>query len=589
MNKRIVRIQLLVLGVLAILVVSRVFKGLPSPEGEVTIHDIGTSDLEHRAFSTDAPVVLQVAASGSLEREISNPTPADMAAHAWITRRSDRSLVWQIDPAHDQSRRGTLVHVDDTVPLEPGTYDLYFASFGVHEPARSSRGIFGFGDDWTSDKKHWQVAVKLAEGQNGRLRMVDDDVTATLPRDGQAMIWTTGPMGGHGTSEQFFTVAETMPLSIYAIGELCSDSPCDTGWIENVRTGERVWRLETDNSEPAGGWKNNRKFSGLVELKPGTYRMVYKTDAGHAFGDWLGNPPFDPAGWGLTVGAAEQAVEQVKLLSLWNDRTPFVNMTRVSDGEHRTITFDVGRVTPVVTYVVGELYSSGSKFDYGWIEDARGNRVWEMSWGASSHAGGDRKNRIEESLVVLEPGRYVANYVTDDSHSYDDWNARRPSNPERWGLSLFLLDEEDRGSVTVGEPAAPMNATVVPVTPPNAAVLVDLTRVSNDADLSAGFELTENTEIHIHSVGEITSSERFDYGWIEDGNGEIVWSMTRANSVAGGGDRYRIYDGRLTLPAGDYVAYYTSDGSYAFGDFGESTPGRPQDYGIRVTRGRVHE
>lgn len=41
-------------------------------------------------------------------------------------------------------------------------------------------------------------------------------------------------------------------------------------------------------------------------------------------------------------------------------------------------------------------------FDYGWIEDDKGSRVWEMQ------------------------GNYKLRYKTDDSHAFDHWNSLPP-------------------------------------------------------------------------------------------------------------------------------------------------------------------
>jgi hypothetical protein len=436
-----------------------VFKGLPSLDGHVTIHDIGTNDLEHRAFSVDGPAVLEITAFGSLEDESDDPVAGDMAAQAWITRRSDRTLIWKIDPRANPPRHGTLVHVEDTVRVDAGTYDLYFASYGVERHA-SGNFVFRFNGTWKSDRKNWQVAIRLRDGQPTRLKLQEDDLAKIGAPNGESVIWSTGPMRGHGTAEQLFSVTSRVPVSVYSIGEWCGDMACDTGWIENVATGDEVWKLTDENTVQAGGSRSNRVFRGIVSLDPGTYRATYSTDAGHAFDDWYGNPPFDPSGWGLALGVVnESGRERIQLFDLWEEGKPLISMTRIRDDEHRSTAFVVQRTTPIVAYSVGELRSSGSRYDYGWIEDATGERVWEMSWGASTSAGGNRDNRVEQAFLVLDPGRYVAHYESDGSHSFDDWNRDMPSNPERWGLTIFLLNGVDNGVVRVVESAEAGTAT----------------------------------------------------------------------------------------------------------------------------------
>ena len=45
-------------------------------------------------------------------------------------------------------------------------------------------------------------------------------------------------------------------------------------------------------------------------------------------------------------------------------------------------------------------------FDYGWIENENGERVWEIDKEKTMHAGGGLKNRIVIDIVELKPGNY---------------------------------------------------------------------------------------------------------------------------------------------------------------------------------------
>jgi hypothetical protein len=38
--------------------------------------------------------------------------------------------------------------------------------------------------------------------------------------------------------------------------------------------------------------------------------------------------------------------------------------------------------------------------------------------------------------IVLEKGSYTAVFVTDDSHSFEHFNASPPDEPERWGMMI---------------------------------------------------------------------------------------------------------------------------------------------------------
>jgi hypothetical protein len=117
-----------------------------------------------------------------------------------------------------------------------------------------------------------------------------------------------------------------------------------------------------------------------------------------------------------------------------------VQITRVRDHErrHRSLTLD--RDTRIRIYALGEG-NRDDMYDYAWIEDERtGRTVWEMTWRNTFHAGGARKNRVYDDEIVLDRGRYEVYYITDGSHSFNDWNASRPDDPINWGVTIWVAD-----------------------------------------------------------------------------------------------------------------------------------------------------
>jgi hypothetical protein len=79
---------------------------------------------------------------------------------------------------------------------------------------------------------------------------------------------------------------------------------------------------------------------------------------------------------------------------------------------------------------------SNYMYDYGWIEDESGEIIWEMTYRKTYHAGGASKNRTAVANITLRSGKYTAYFVTDDSHSYEGFNASPPDDPERWGMVI---------------------------------------------------------------------------------------------------------------------------------------------------------
>ena len=112
-------------------------------------------------------------------------------------------------------------------------------------------------------------------------------------------------------------------------------------------------------------------------------------------------------------------------------------LTKIGDDESRTRAFTLAQAADVRVYALGEG-SAGRMFDYGWITRAStGEKVWEMRFAETDHAGGDAKNRQVDRTIRLEKGDYVLHYVSDDSHAYHEWNASAPRDVAHWGITLL--------------------------------------------------------------------------------------------------------------------------------------------------------
>src|SRR5690606_39532873 len=110
--------------------------------------------------------------------------------------------------------------------------------------------------------------------------------------------------------------------------------------------------------------------------------------------------------------------------------------------------FALARPMEVEVYAVGELRRDEG-FDYGWIVNAdTRERVWEMDYAGTRHAGGAAKNRVANEVIRLPAGRYAAFFVTDDSHSAEAWNEAPPFDPLVWGLALLPKDPAERRHVS---------------------------------------------------------------------------------------------------------------------------------------------
>ncbi|MEW6206901.1 MAG: serine hydrolase [Acidobacteriota bacterium] len=109
---------------------------------------------------------------------------------------------------------------------------------------------------------------------------------------------------------------------------------------------------------------------------------------------------------------------------------------RVADDADQTVEFTLAREQSVRIFAIGEG-QGGEVYDYGWIENAEtGKAVWQMQMRDTAHAGGAGKNRKVDLAITLPAGRYKLRYKSDDSHSFDRWNAL-PPDINFWGIAIY--------------------------------------------------------------------------------------------------------------------------------------------------------
>lgn len=74
--------------------------------------------------------------------------------------------------------------------------------------------------------------------------------------------------------------------------------------------------------------------------------------------------------------------------------------------------------------------------DYGWIENAGRDTIWEMHAKSSLHAGGGLKNQKVDTVLQLRPGKYFLYYQSDESHAPGSWTEPPPLT-SFYGISLY--------------------------------------------------------------------------------------------------------------------------------------------------------
>jgi len=145
-----------------------------------------------------------------------------------------------------------------------------------------------------------------------------------------------------------------------------------------------------------------------------------------------------------SVGSANEGLPLVKLYGeLYSKPMPadlvklplVAQIVEVLDNEDKTVPFTLGSDQGVRIFAIGEG-QPGEMFDYGWIEDDKGSRVWEMKEPQTTHAGGAGKNRQVDVVITLPAGNYKLRYKSDDSHAFDHWNSL-PPDINFWGIAVY--------------------------------------------------------------------------------------------------------------------------------------------------------
>lgn len=558
------------------------------------------NELRHKAFEVDQTVRLAVHAVGSFEGEDA------LAVYGWIVDRASGDVVWQMLPENSEVGRGTLATADDTLAFEPGVYDAWFTSYGdpLRRVENSGDGFLDRlgsflsrdGRIWYADAERWRFRLSYAEpstadlvhglhGTDGR-----PDKNLAEP-DG--LVWASGPARNRNDHSYLFELSGSVELRLQATGERVEGELLDGAQITRIFDGEVVWDMANAPMSWAGGSIKNQEVDTTITLPRGFYQASFTTDRSHAYDHWTGNPPLNPVGWGLTITVADSgAAAHVVAFDPWSGRLPRIaSFSCVGDDEMLEDTFTLRDTTVVMISSVGEVIGSTS-YDYAVLLRQPQNtigteEVWSMEDAETRHAGGTDKNRLAEAILTLEPGTYVLSYRTDGSHDCSEFNGDPPDNPDRWGATLFAFDPDFDVSTVTRQSSRPDDIGHVGIDStgaPSGEVLVRFKRIRNNEHRRATFELDEPSSIRIYALGEILPSGSYDYAWIEDANGEAIWTMSRENTtLAGGSAKNRLFDGSLALEPGRYTVHYITDGSHAYGDF-HQPPNDPASWGVVIYR-----
>jgi hypothetical protein len=172
----------------------------------------------------------------------------------------------------------------------------------VHYASDDSHSFTRWNASPPADADHWGITLLAADGTLER-GVVGEYVEKPDP----SVIAEISRVRDDDRVEKRFTLTRETAVRIFALGEGVRNDMVDFGWIEDVKSGRRVWEMTYRTTEHGGGAQKNRRFDGTITLPAGEYVLVYQSDDSHAFGAWNAAPPEDPEAWGITVSKTDTA------------------------------------------------------------------------------------------------------------------------------------------------------------------------------------------------------------------------------------------------------------------------------------------
>ena len=437
----------------------------------VSLRDFSERELGAQGLTLATETRLHIVATGGGEDEAMFAWEEDepMYAFAWIIDSETREPVWEMT-MDNTSRKGEDRRFDDNVTLPKGSYEIYYTAYAYYYHGTFShihmnvdpreRGLdiqkrdrkksfWSFFADWFDEDvekkfaKHalrWGIDVSVASSDISGIERF------TPPKDQNRILLQLTGIGDNEARRRSFTLARTIPIRLTALGEASgSDEFFDYGWIIDAETRSRVWQMTRGKLRHAGGHSKNIKLDETITLPAGRYELHYVTDDSHSLEDWNEKPPYDPLNWGIVVRATKKSdMQAFAFTAPTAEKNIIIQLTKVGNSEMLSAGFTLKSDATVRVYALGEQYRTRRELaDYGWILDAKSReKVWQMRVEKMEHAGGAMKNCYIDEIISLPKGSYVVYYNTDDSHSYGDWNASPPFDPQHWGITVTGWGED---------------------------------------------------------------------------------------------------------------------------------------------------
>jgi len=234
---------------------------------------------------------------------------------------------------------------------------------------------------------------------------------------------------------------------------------------------------------------------------------------------------------------------------------------------------------------------------YAWLLDAETRKpVWSMTYADSTALSGER--RRAETTLRLEPGRYELYYfsgqgwaarmdeVAEDGGDGDWWDRLHDRRREQEDL----LEDLESCGVTLAFPGlAQRDVRRFEVDGDLTGTLISANRMGDSSFRVFGFRLERSSELRVYGVIEHRENDgdASDSAWIVNAaTREVVFDASRTRTRrGGGGEKNRVIDSQIELPAGNYLLYAASDDSHSLDEFNAGAPWDPYNWGVTLLPG----
>ncbi|GAB3713791.1 sensor histidine kinase [Spirosoma flavus] len=136
-----------------------------------------------------------------------------------------------------------------------------------------------------------------------------------------------------------------------------------------------------------------------------------------------------------------------RIQPLMNLKDKVASIMHPGNNVNKTVEFTLNQSTRLLIVGAGEWGSTGA-LDYGWLEDERGKRLWEMTDKQSAGDGMPGRNRNQIGIIHLQAGKYQLRYRSSNSYAYGHWEPGPPYHPELWGIQCFAVSASEGESVS---------------------------------------------------------------------------------------------------------------------------------------------